>query len=90
LQEALGKALPGNRILLNFGGHRITDQLQSFSADQAFCMLIGPEGGFSESELEFARKADFESYSLGPRVLRMETAAISIVTLIQHYFGDMS
>lgn len=89
LQEALRHALPGNKILLNFDGHRLTDQLQNFSAEQAFCMLVGPEGGFSESELEFARKADFESYILGPRVLRMETAAISIVTLIQHHFGDM-
>ena len=39
-------------------------------------LIIGPEGGFSEKEVAFAKKHKVPSFSLGPRILRMETAAI--------------
>jgi 16S rRNA (uracil1498-N3)-methyltransferase len=46
-------------------------------------LLIGPEGGFHASELLYARNADFITVSLGPRILRAETAALSSVVLAQ-------
>lgn len=52
-------------------------------------LLIGPEGGFSEAEIDLASAHGFRAMSLGPRILRAETAAISGCTLIQHLFGDM-
>ncbi len=52
-------------------------------------VLLGPEGGFSNKEIELAKSAGFISASLGPRILRAETASISACTLIQHLFGDM-
>ncbi len=52
-------------------------------------ILIGPEGGFSKEEISFIESYGFNSYSLGPRILRAETAAISSSTLIQHIFGDI-
>lgn len=52
-------------------------------------ILIGPEGGFSETEMDMAKEKGFSPYSLGPRILRAETAAISSCTLIQHIFGDI-
>lgn len=52
-------------------------------------ILIGPEGGFSENEIQMARENGFSSYSLGPRILRAETAAIASCTLIQHILGDI-
>ncbi len=52
-------------------------------------ILIGPEGGFSENEILLAKEKGFLSYSLGPRILRAETASISACTLIQHLFGDI-
>ncbi len=52
-------------------------------------ILIGPEGGFSENEIQLATQKGFSSYSLGPRILRAETACISSCTLIQHILGDI-
>lgn len=52
-------------------------------------VLIGPEGGFEEEEIELAVESGFISYSLGPRILRAETAAVSACGLIQYLLGDM-
>ncbi len=52
-------------------------------------VLLGPEGGFSSKEIELAKSNGFIIASLGPRILRAETASISACTLIQHLFGDM-
>ncbi|MFO8111814.1 MAG: 16S rRNA (uracil(1498)-N(3))-methyltransferase [Desulfosalsimonadaceae bacterium] len=52
-------------------------------------VLIGPEGGFTSDEIQLAQAAGFKSISLGPRILRAETAAISACTLVQYLYGDM-
>ncbi len=51
--------------------------------------VFGPEGGFTEQEISMARAAGFITASLGPRILRAETAAIAGSTLLQYLFGDM-
>ncbi|MEE9259150.1 MAG: 16S rRNA (uracil(1498)-N(3))-methyltransferase [Nitrospinaceae bacterium] len=51
--------------------------------------LCGPEGGFTEEEMETARGTGFVTVSLGPRVLRAETAPIAILTLLQNLWGDI-
>ena len=51
--------------------------------------IIGPEGGFSAAEIEKAASLGYQSVSLGPRVLKAETAALSVCTLMQYLFGDM-
>lgn len=56
--------------------------------DTKLCLLIGPEGGFSEREYEDAGVAGFEAVGLGPRVLRTETAAIAALTAAQLLWGD--
>ena len=53
------------------------------------CVLIGPEGGFAEKEIGMARAKGFLSIGLGPRILRTETAAITIIAIIQHIWGDL-
>ena len=53
------------------------------------CVLVGPEGGFSEKEAKEAASAGFQSVSLGRRVLRTETAVIVVIGLIQYKFGDL-
>jgi len=53
-------------------------------------LLVGPEGGFTEEETMMAHKKGFLLTSLGPRVLRAETAAISAVILLQFLLGDMN
>ena len=49
---------------------------------KSFQILIGPEGGFSEAEIKVAENAGFKSLSLGKRVLRTETASLSITSAI--------
>lgn len=52
-------------------------------------ILSGPEGGFSEDELKLAVRAGYEVVTLGPRVLRTETAAVAALTAIQVLWGDL-
>lgn len=52
-------------------------------------LLIGPEGGLSESDIDAAQNAAFTPLTLGPRVLRTETAPLVALTLLQHHFGDL-
>lgn len=54
------------------------------------CLLIGPEGGFSETEYEDADIAGFAPVSLGPRVLRTETAAVAAISVLQSKWGDLA
>lgn len=55
----------------------------------AIALLIGPEGGLSETDIQMSTGNGFIPLTLGPRVLRTETAPVVALTLLQHYFGDM-
>lgn len=65
------------------------ETLSSPEQHDSAIILIGPEGGFTENEISLAKQHGFLSYSLGPRILRAETACISACTLIQHIIGDI-
>nr|WP_268871193.1 RsmE family RNA methyltransferase [Halomonas zincidurans] len=52
-------------------------------------LLIGPEGGLSPAEVDAATAAGFTPLTLGPRILRTETAPVVVLTLLQYYFGDL-
>lgn len=58
-------------------------------AESELALLIGPEGGFSEEELQQIFAAGFNPLYLGPRVLRTETAAIAGLALLQAVAGDL-
>jgi len=51
--------------------------------------LIGPPGGFSEQEATLIREAGATLVTLGPRVLRSETAAIAVMSAILYERGDL-
>lgn len=53
------------------------------------CVLIGPEGGFSEVEYADAQIAGFNAVSIGPRILRTESAAIAALAVLQAMWGDL-
>lgn len=57
---------------------------------QSIALLIGPEGGFSQDEVEQAQAVGFLPVSLGPRLMRTETAAIVAAALAQSYLGDLA
>jgi 16S rRNA (uracil1498-N3)-methyltransferase len=52
-------------------------------------LLVGPEGGFAEDEIARASAAGFVPVGLGPRILRVETAAIVAVALVQAALGGL-
>lgn len=52
-------------------------------------LMVGPEGGFTPEEVDRARASGFLTVSMGPRILRAETASIAACTLIQYLLGDM-
>jgi len=51
-------------------------------------LLIGPEGGFSSSEMEGIVAAGFLAVHLGPRILRTETAGLAATPVLQYLYGD--
>lgn len=63
--------------------------LQGHKAAKKFVAIIGPEGGFSLAEAALARELGIASVSLGTRILRAETAAISAAAVIQYENGDL-
>jgi len=65
------------------------EQLGGQVAPESVTALIGSEGGWSDEEIESARARNFHVITLGGRILRAETAAITVTALLQHLFGDL-
>ena len=51
-------------------------------------IIVGPEGGFSSSEIALCNKSNCSDIGLGPRILRTETAPIVITSILQSIYGD--
>ena len=62
----------------------------AFTATQDFFIVIGPEGGFSKDEVAMAKENGFVSVSLGKQILKVETAAVAILSIIQYEKGIFS
>jgi 16S rRNA (uracil1498-N3)-methyltransferase len=89
LAAALADAeLPALRLALWEGEHG-RPMRAALGKSDATAVLVGPEGGFAPEEIEAARAAGFAPVGLGPRILRVETAAIVAVTLIQAAAGGL-
>jgi len=56
---------------------------------RAVLLLIGPEGGFQDTEIDLAAKYNFTTATLGTRILRAETAAISAISISQFLLGNL-
>ncbi len=82
LEEALewGQALDVRWV----GVPGATNALVPSELNEKAGILIGPEGGWSPRELQQIEEAGFRPFSLGPRILRVETAALVSATLILH------
>ncbi len=89
LPSVLSQLSSANRIMLDFIGSPLEQIRTKMDPQLGFQLLIGPEGGFEEKEVRLANDSGFNTCLLGPRILRMETAALSILCLVQHYFGDL-
>ncbi|UZK02630.1 16S rRNA (uracil(1498)-N(3))-methyltransferase [Venatoribacter cucullus] len=64
--------------------------LRDYAQPDTIALLVGPEGGFSDTEVEQALQAGFAGLTLGPRILRTETAALAALSVLQFQWGDFS
>ncbi|MFN2257627.1 MAG: 16S rRNA (uracil(1498)-N(3))-methyltransferase [Desulfuromonadaceae bacterium] len=58
------------------------------SADAGIAVLIGPEGGLAQADVERAVEYGFVPVRFGPRILRTETAGFGVVAVLQYLYGD--
>lgn len=71
--------------------HRSEHTLKQFPDPSSVTLLVGPEGGLSDEEIDLAmQKHQFSPLTLGPRVLRTETAPVAALTAVQLLWGDLS
>lgn len=82
---------PTDRRLLFCDEKKVGETVANLANDQGdkWAILIGPEGGFSDAETDRLKSLDFvSSISLGPRILRADTAAVAALTVWQNALGD--
>lgn len=70
-------------------GESLRNVFEVLKAPRGIVALVGPEGGWSDAEIEFARKAGWRIVTLSGRIMRAETAAMAVAALLQHRFGDL-
>jgi 16S rRNA (uracil1498-N3)-methyltransferase len=63
--------------------------LNSIPKARKIISLIGPEGGFTSEEISAARDCGYVQVSLGLRILRGETAALTAAAILQYVYGDL-
>lgn len=93
LGEVLADPPEGHKVVLSeYGGRALKDILADQPAPPSrtpedWVLLLGPEGGWSERELDAIGAAGFEAASLGPQILRAGTAAVSAAAMVLHFRG---
>jgi 16S rRNA (uracil1498-N3)-methyltransferase len=87
-EDFIKKELSDNKIILQpeVGIHW---KSLKWKSESNCLLLIGPEGGFSDNEYQIALEHGFQGITLGPRVLRTETAVVSGLTILQALHGDL-
>jgi 16S rRNA (uracil1498-N3)-methyltransferase len=76
-------------ILWERDGARLGEVLTRVKEKTKVFFMVGPEGGFSQEEVEKAKKAGFLPISLGERILRSETVSLFLLSILQYEWGDM-
>ena len=51
--------------------------------------VVGPEGGWASEEVDLLNRSGFRSVHMGPRILRLETAAVALLSMVQLLWGDL-
>lgn len=85
--EEFIKAAEGTKILF---AEKSGESFSVVKYAEKITAVIGAEGGWEDSEIESARAQNFQIVTFGGRILRAETAAISITAILQNRFGDFA
>ncbi|EGT3615148.1 16S rRNA (uracil(1498)-N(3))-methyltransferase [Clostridium perfringens] len=72
-----------------YGIRAMVNSIENKSNIKNVGIMVGPEGGFEESEIEALKEKGAHIVTLGPRILRTETAGFTCVSLIQYELGDL-
>lgn len=90
-EELCGQFSGYDRVLIPWevaAGEALRDRLPELVAGaRSILVVIGPEGGFSHDEVQRAQHAGAHPLSLGRRILRTETAALVMVSILTYFFG---
>lgn len=86
LDTVLANPIPGHSIILD---PKSDNKISSLSVTETVNLLIGPEGGLTDEEIEAAMQSGFQAVQFGPRILRTETAAVAGLSVIQTLWGDI-
>lgn len=78
-----------DNLIGNSSGKPIGNMPGSTQAATHVMLLVGPESGFDEDELDAALQAGFQVTRLGPRILRTETAGPAALAILQSRYGDL-
>lgn len=89
LQDWLGQQNLHRRILFSPRAQQSLSDWARHHPPQAVALLVGPEGGFSEQEEQAAIDAGLLALSVGPRVLRTETAGLAALAALNAVWGEM-
>jgi 16S rRNA (uracil1498-N3)-methyltransferase len=76
-------------ILWEKEGMKLKEILGRSKERQEFFFVVGPEGGFSQREIEEGKRAGFIPVTLGERILRAETASLCFLSILQYEQGDI-
>lgn len=89
--EELGAPLQDQARLLLWeeASHPLKEVLASLEAPASIVCIVGPEGGIDADEAARAADSGFSLASLGPRILRTETAPLALLTILQYSFGGL-
>jgi len=68
---------------------RLASLIRDMPAPKGIALMVGPEGGWAEEEVQQARQAGFALAGLGGRILRTETAAIAACAILQYEWGGL-
>jgi 16S rRNA (uracil1498-N3)-methyltransferase len=86
LEEAINNCAVECRLVLD----PLADSgLTTLTRQNDVALLIGPEGGLAEQEIQKAVDLGFQAITMGPRILRTETATVTALAIVQAAWGDV-
>jgi 16S rRNA (uracil1498-N3)-methyltransferase len=89
-RDAIGAAVAdGLRTLLLYEGEGLPSLAGADLGPDGVCLVVGPEGGWSEAEVKLAQRSGALAVSLGPRVMRPLPAALTALAVVYHRSGDL-
>lgn len=90
LESSLSAVDADLKLLLWEESGRPLNQVLPSERPRRVAVIIGPEGGITPQEAEKAQLAGYLPVSIGPRILRTETAGLAIMAILQYLYGDLT